>query len=273
MFLFLSKLLPLLFYPVGLACALMGVALVLLVGRRPRWAAGAIALALVVLWTAANGWVAVALTRSLESRAVALQIETGGSAKELPTADAIVVLGGGIKSTEPPRPWIDLADEGDRTLYGVKLYRDRKAPKLIFSGGRIDWRGGGSQPESAAMAELAGAMGVPNEDMLQDPDSLNTRQNAEKVKVILDRERLGRVLLVTSAMHMPRSFAIFKKLGIPTIAAPTDFVFSDRDELERRSSPEAIALNLLPDAENLRTTTRAIKEYVGMVAYWLRGWI
>lgn len=272
MFLFLSKLLPLFFYPLGLSCALMVAALVLLSMRRGRWAAWAVALALVILWTAANGWVAVVLTRSLESRALVLQQQTGGSG-DLPRADAIVVLGGGIKSTEPPRPWIDLADEGDRTLYAVKLYRDRKAPKLIFSGGRIAWRGGGGQPESAAMAELAGVMGVPSEDMLQDPNSLNTRQNAEEVKKILERERLRRVLLVTSAMHMPRSIAIFRKLGIEAIAAPTDFLFSDQDERERRSSPEGIALNFLPDADNLRATTRAIKEYVGMVAYWLRGWI
>jgi uncharacterized SAM-binding protein YcdF (DUF218 family) len=273
MFLFFSKLIPLFFYPLGLTCLLLLVALGLLALRRLRWAVGAIALAVVVLWTAANGWVAVALARSLESQSLVLQAKTGGSATELPTADAIVVLGGGIKSTEPPRPWIDLADEGDRTIYGVKLYRDRKAPKLIFSGGRIEWRGGGSKSEAAEMAELAGAMGVPNEDMLRDDTSLNTRENAVNVKAIMDRERISRILLVTSAMHMPRSLAIFQKLGIQAIAAPTDFLFSDRDAAERQSSIQAIALNLLPDADNLRVTTRAIKEYVGMLAYWLRGWL
>jgi uncharacterized SAM-binding protein YcdF (DUF218 family) len=116
-------------------------------------------------------------------------------------------------------------------------------------------------------------MGVPNEDMLRDDTSLNTRENAVNVKAIMDRERISRILLVTSAMHMPRSLAIFQKLGIQAIAAPTDFLFSDRDAAERQSSIQAIALNLLPDADNLRVTTRAIKEYVGMLAYWLRGWL
>jgi hypothetical protein len=46
MFLFLSKLLPLLVYPLGLACLMLVLALVLIWRRRPRWATLAISFAL-----------------------------------------------------------------------------------------------------------------------------------------------------------------------------------------------------------------------------------
>jgi len=62
MFLFLSKLLPLLLYPLGLACGLLVAALVLL-KRRPRWARGAIALALALLLVSSNNWVATGVMR------------------------------------------------------------------------------------------------------------------------------------------------------------------------------------------------------------------
>jgi uncharacterized SAM-binding protein YcdF (DUF218 family) len=143
---------------------------------------------------------------------------------------------------------------------------------MILSGGRIDWRGGGP-PESADMAELVQGMGVPKSAILQEPNSHNTRENAVNVKQMMEAKGIRRILLVTSAMHMPRSLMIFKKLGIEAIAAPTDFLTSQQDSSELRTSPEAVILNLLPDVEWLLRTTRALKEYVGIGVYWLRGWI
>ncbi|MGL5195669.1 MAG: YdcF family protein, partial [Chroococcales cyanobacterium] len=65
MFLFLSKLLPVFIYPLGLSCLLMLVALVTL-WKRPKWASVAIASALVILLLSSNGWVANGIARSLE---------------------------------------------------------------------------------------------------------------------------------------------------------------------------------------------------------------
>jgi uncharacterized SAM-binding protein YcdF (DUF218 family) len=262
MSLFLSKLLPLFVYPLGLSCVLLLVALGL-VWWRPRLAAIPIALALVLLLLGSNGWVAHWLARSLESQ----HIPTA----ELPKADAIVVLGGCTKSAFPPRPWVEVSDEGDRVLYAAKLYRDGKAPRVILSGGRIDWYGSGP-PESADMAELLAVMGVPRSAILQDPTSLNTYENGVNVKKILDAQGMRRILLVTSAMHMPRSLLIFKRLGIEATPAPADFLVSEQDQRELRGSTEAVLLNLLPEADRLRQTTRALKEYIGILVYRLRGW-
>ncbi len=263
MFLFLSKLLPLFLYPLGLACLLMVVALVMW-WRRSRLVPVPIALALILLLGGSSGWVANGLTKSLEWQYM--------PRVALPTADAIVVLGGATKSAFPPRPGVDLSESGDRVLYGAQLYREGKAPVVIASGGRINWRGGGPS-ESADMAEIMKTLGVPTSAILQDPTSLNTHQNAVNVKKLMKERGIQRVLLVTSAMHMPRSLKIFQRQGIEAIPAPTDFLVTQHDLEESSNTTEAIVLNLLPDTDRLDKTTRALKEYIGTVVYRLRGWL
>ncbi len=263
MFLYLSKLLPLFFYPLGFACICCILAL-FLIWKRPRMAAFSIALALLVLLLASNGWTARLIVSSLEWQ----NIPEG----ELPTAQAIVVLGGATKSAYSPRTAVDLNEAGDRVLYTAQLYRQKKAPLILASGGRIHWSGGGTA-ESQDMAELLEFMGVEPKDILQDPNSLNTYQNAVNVKKILLERDINRILLVTSAMHMPRSLAIFKHQGLEAIAAPTDFLVT-KDELKAiGSTPKSAILNLLPDSRNLENFTLACKEYIGMIIYRLRGWV
>jgi uncharacterized SAM-binding protein YcdF (DUF218 family) len=258
MFLFLSKLLPLLIYPLGLSIVLLSLALWFL-RKRPRLARGAIVLSIVILWLSSS---------QLLSRRLVGHLESQNLPQELQKAEAIVLLGGATKSANPPRPWVDLSEEGDRLLHTARLYRQGKAPKVILSGGRIQWNGAG-QPESQDMAEVLEFLGVPASAMLQDPNSLNTYQNAVNVKAILEQQQIRRILLVTSAMHMPRSLLIFRKLGIEAIPAPTDFLVVDADD---PVTSEGRLLSLLPDGENLRMTNRALKEYIGLWIYRLRGW-
>ncbi|MGB3136520.1 MAG: YdcF family protein [Nodosilinea sp.] len=264
MFLFLSKLLPLLIYPLGLTCLLLVAALICL-KRRPRWAAAAIALALLLLVVSSNSWVATEAMRSLEWR---YQDTT-----DLPEAQAIVVLGGAINPQFPPRPWIDVRDEGDRVLHGARLYLEGKAPLLVFSGGRITWGQSQSRSEAADMVELAAALGVPRSAMLTEPDSLNTFENAAYTQVLLANRDVERILLVTSAMHMPRSLAIFRKQGFEAIPAPTDFHVAKVPRDPAQTTWQGRTLSLIPQTENLHYLTRALKEYLGIVIYWLKGWL
>jgi uncharacterized SAM-binding protein YcdF (DUF218 family) len=264
MFFFLSKFLPLFFYPLGLACLLLVITLVLF-WRRPRWVPYFLGVTLIVLILGGNGWLSSALLRSLEFRHL--------PPNPIPQADAIVVLGGATRPHLAPRPWVEVNEAGDRPLYGAKLYKEGKAPFLLFSGGRVTWRGGVEGSEAADMTELAIAMGVPKSAIIQEDSSLNTYQNAVKIKQILQQYNLKTILLVTSATHMPRSYLIFKKLGIDAIPVPTDFVFIDNPLASEGETWEAIVLNLMPDAENLVITTRVLKEYLGMFIYFLRGWL
>ena len=161
-----------------------------------------------MLFRSSNGWVSAALVKSLEDRAIALQESTSGLPyPQLPVADAIVVLGGGIKAPLYPRQQMDLAEEGDRVLYGARLWKAGKAPMVVMTGGRIQWRGTGNSKagEAGDMAELAAALGVPADKIVMETASLNTRQNAIYTAQVLDGMDVKRILLVTSAMHMPRS--------------------------------------------------------------------
>jgi uncharacterized SAM-binding protein YcdF (DUF218 family) len=259
MFLFLSKLLPLLLYPIGLALLLLVTAAIIL-KRRPRSAQRLILGAALMLWLSSTDLVSSALVQSLERQNLPSAI---------PPAAALVVLGGATHSGVPPRPWVEVNEAGDRVLYAAKLYREGKAPKVILSGGRIAWHGAGSS-ESGDMAQLLEPMGVPKGAILEDPDALNTRENAVNVQKILQQQGIQDFLLITSAIHMPRSLLIFRKLGMTPIPAPTDFLKTDADA--DQSTAEAKLLSLLPQSENLGHTTQALKEYLGILVYRLKGW-
>ncbi|TAG12058.1 MAG: YdcF family protein [Oscillatoriales cyanobacterium] len=229
MFVFLSKLLPLFIYPLGFSCLLMMAALIVL-WKHPKWAAAPMAGALIILLLGSSGWVSKSLVRSLEWQ----NLPTA----EFPQAEAIIVLGGGVKAGLAPRPWVELGDE------------------------------------SADMAEIAQTMGIPASAILQDPDSHNTYQNAVNVRQILDAKNIKKpVLLVTSAMHMTRSLLIFQRQGIKVIPAPTDFQITQQDIATSQSNGLAFALDLLPDTYYLHQSTKALKEYIGLIVYRLRGWL
>ena len=263
MFLFLSKLIPLFFYPIGITCLLLFAALIFL-WLNSKWTPVAIGLALSVLFLSGNTWTSNWLAQSLEWQNI--------PKTELPTADAIVVLGGGTRSQAYPRPDVDFTDAGDRVWYGANLYRAGKAPKIIVSGARIAWKGDGN-PESEDLTKLLVNMGVPKADIIPESNSLNTRENAVNVQKILKAENFKSVLLVTSAMHMPRSMAIFKRLGIKAIAAPTDYRISQLELDQPNRQTEAAILSFIPNEECIILTTQAIREYIGIFVYKLRGWL
>ncbi len=263
MFLFLSKLLPLFIYPLGLSCLSLILASWLSFKRSP-WALVPIILALLILMTAGNSQVGNHLIASLEQQYL--------PPENIPQAEAIVILGGATRHNEPPRVLPDMNERGDRLLYGAKLYKDGAAPKIILSGGQVKWFGRDSS-EAENMATILELMGIPPSAMILESRSLNTHDNAVFTKEILEREHIKRILLVTSAAHMPRSLAIFQKQGIKAVPAPADFIISDRKLVEHRFSIESRILNLLPDSGNLENTTQALKEYIGIFIYRLRGWL
>ena len=202
------------------------------------------------------------LARSLEWR----EIPSG----PLPQADAIVILGGAVNDAAWPRPWVHLTGAGDRLLYAAKLYREGKAPLLILCGGSSHLN---SEPEATSMAEVLEFIGVPDSAIVKEPASLNTHQNAVNTREILLKRGIHHVLLVTSAMHMPRALLVFKHEGIDVLPAPTDFGVIEQESEEMRSSPATILISLMPDAESLNLTSRALKEYFGLVVYRLVGWL
>jgi len=260
MSLVLSKILPPLILPDGLTCLLL-LAVILTVRKKPRAALGSATAALMLLLVASTPLVSQLLVGSIEARSV--------PQSPLPAADAIVVLAAGAWPAEPPQPIVKVdGPTANRLLYAAKLYRDGKAPIVILSGGQLPWRKA-LPPESAQMAEVIEIMGVPSSAVVQESESGNTYQNATRTKAILEERNLHRILLVTSALHMPRALALFRQQGVDAIPASTDFV-SPSTNRANSGWPELI-IALLPSAEALQLTTQALKELLGSAVYRIAG--
>jgi uncharacterized SAM-binding protein YcdF (DUF218 family) len=124
------------------------------------------------------------------------------------------------------------------------------------------------------MADILEMLGVPRDAMIFESTSRNTYENATHTRVILEQMDVNRVILVTSADHMPRSVALFEHQGIDVIPAPTDFTVTENNwEQLFHGSVGSQLLNLVPNSENLSLTTGALKEYLGIIIYRLRGWL
>jgi uncharacterized SAM-binding protein YcdF (DUF218 family) len=262
MFVFLSKLLPYFIYPLSLAAILLAGAVLL---RHPKWQKRLLLMGVLLIWLGGNGWVTGALLKSLEWQYL--------PSVEIPQADAIVILGGGTQPPTYPRPSSEVDDAGDRVIYGARLYREGKAPVVLVTGAHLPWA---FVQDSVThdMVELMTFMGVPEEAILQEAESVNTYENGVFTKEILEPMGINRILLVTSAMHMPRSVAIFEKLGFEVIPAPTDFIITQPEEnLPFSQTWPNYLFSIFPTADNLNKTALALKEYIGIVAYWARGWL
>lgn len=261
MFFFLSKFLPLFIYPVGLTCILILVAIGLWKWR--RWQTAVLLAAFLLLYLAATPLVAYNLTRSLERRYL--------PPDPVPQVDVILVLGGTTETAGYPQTTVGLNKAADRLWYAAWLYHQGVAPKLMLSGGKLP---GTVETEAERMAEALRLLGVPDEAMIREGQSLNTYENALYSAPLLAEMEAELVLLVTSAMHMPRSVAIFEKMGIPVIPAPTDFEALDPAYAEGEG-PEAwlYLFTVLPSVNELELTTRALKEVIGIWIYSWRGWL
>lgn len=232
-------------------------------GRRPRLGRALVAIALVALLVCSNQWFAGVVVRYLETRNL--------PAGALPRAEAIVVLSSDAEPAVPPQPTIALdGATANRLLYGAQLYREGKAPKVILSGGRLPWLRS-LPPLSQNMAEVLELMGVPKSAIIQEPDSANTYQNAVDVKALLQARHIDRILLVTSAIHMPRALALFRHQGVDAIPAPCDFASFKPLHEAGAGFLHATAINLMPGVGNLGLTTMALKEMLGMAVYRAAG--
>ena len=263
MFLFLSKFLPVFIYPLGLAIILL-VAALLLRGA-PRWARIFLLASLGILLAASNAWAPAMLTRSLEWQYLPLE--------NYPKTEVIVVLGGSTASAQYPRQIVEISGGGNRLLYAARLYHKGVAPHLLLTGGTIDWMNE-NEPPAQDMAKVLGMLGIPEEALWIESESRNTYENALFSQKVLAKKNIDRIILVTSAMHMPRAVALFEKQGFDVIPAPADYNMTQVgwDRLWDRNLTTQL-FNLLPSVANLSSTTSALKEYIGILVYSLRGWL
>jgi uncharacterized SAM-binding protein YcdF (DUF218 family) len=252
-----SKLLAPLFDPLALAILLAVCAL--LAWKRRRLAAWLSILSLALLLAFSCDVVARALMRPLED-------QSRDSGLDVPSAQAIVVLGGAIRMPSGIHHSAGLIDSSDRLLAAYRLYRGGKAPLIFCSGGNNPMSGqSGKTAEAVRMARLLEEWNVPSAAIQVEGESINTRENAIRSYQALAPRGIRRILLVTSAFHMPRAAGAFRKVGFEVIAAPADFHagWEEPDILSR----------WLPRADNLVYSETALHEWLGLAIYRLRGWI
>lgn len=241
----LSKLVAILVSPLGTAIFLGLLGLLLMLFRRRTAAAFLCCVALfwLSIWSlpVSHQWVYQKMT--VNHHPLSMEM--------LPKAQAIVVLGGGVYGPNAVRPWPDLNGAADRLWYAAALYRAGKADRIVLSGGITSHTGDVS--EAAAMAMVLRDLGVPEEFLLLEEESLNTRENAEKARELLSGQDIDQILLVTSALHMARAEVEFRREGFAVTAAPTDYSIE----------PLIGWQNYLPSTSALDGNAKAFKELLG----------
>jgi len=118
---------------------------------------------------------------------------------ELVISDAIVVVSGG--------------ETNQRVAEGVKLYQAGWAGMLIMSGAARDAKASNAM----AMKRMAVAAGVPASNILTEEKSMNTFENAQYVREIIEQHKFNQLILVTSPYHQRRAALVFGKAlqGLP----------------------------------------------------------
>ena len=167
--------------------------------------------------------------------------------------NAIVLLGAGAEraadgTVEPGEPAHSRINEA------LALYRECKASGM---GCRLEVSGGDArhigEPEAAVYAAVLERMGVVAADLLLEPRSMNTWQNAQFSAPLLRGYGAQRVLLVSSATHLRRASLYFAHFGIATTPVRSDW-------LKER-------MDWWPQSWNFAVTDLALHEYVGVLRY------
>jgi len=199
-------------------------------------------------------------------------------AQSVQEADAIVILGGWLKQVAATdlkdSDFFDSATRIDsRLAAGIKLFKENKAPLLVTSGANLSFRGEDSfYAEAFVGMNIAVDLGVPNDHILINASSRTTAEEAFDIGLLGRQNGWRRILLVTSAFHMPRALATFRKRsGLIVVPVACDYKLPPRVPSGGLTS-ESIIMGLIPDATALSESTVALKEQLGLIFYRLKRW-
>jgi uncharacterized SAM-binding protein YcdF (DUF218 family) len=253
MFLFKKIVAPFLM-PVPFCVALLLIGLLLLwFTRRQRAGRVFVTAGTLLLTLLGYGFASDGLLRSLERRHA--PVATAEAAAK--PVRWVVVLGGG-SSSDAGLPVAERLSEASlaRLVEGVRLQRQLPGSRLLLSGGRVF----GSGSDAETMRALALELGVEPGTLVLDDVSPDTESQAQYVHTQLGGEEF---FLVTSASHMPRAVALFRKAGTNPLPAPTHFLAQGNGGL----APG----DFFPGTPGLRKSEASVYEYLGTVWAKVRG--
>ena len=216
------------------------------VRSHPWMAMGISSSAFLLILASSTPLVGTALIRSVQAACPPLDTLRG-------EADAIVILGGGVRPHAPEygdRPNLNAA-ELERLRHGARIHRATGRPILV-SGGSPE----GAAPEALLMREVL------HEDFGVDvrwaeTDSRTTRENARNSARILKDEGLNRIYLVSQGWHLARAIRAFESEGLQVKSAGTGC----------RGKSEIRWFHFLPHPDALEMSYWAIHEWVGIFWY------
>ena len=242
---YLHKILPLIFSPLMLVIGL--IVLGIIFNLRKFGLIGIIILILSSLPIISNKFIAY-----LEKDYQPIEIS------EIESADAIVVLSGMIRVIgDEENLKYEFTDSVDRFFAGLDLFNNNKSPILILTRGKMPWSLGIAEGEY--LKELAIKYGVSEENIILTDEVQNTDQEAKAIKEILTED--AKIILVTSAFHMPRAEKVFKAANINLITYPVDF---------QNSKSKTTMMDFIPSAGSLSQTSHFVREMIGRLYYNLK---
>lgn len=176
-----------------------------------------------------------------------------------------VVLTGVAKADIEPDDRIYFGQGADRVIHTVQLYKLGIIKKILVSGGSGRLINVNEQ-EAERLARVFRLLGIPDNDLLLESGSRNTHESAAAVVKMLDPiTRPDECLLITSAFHIPRARACFKKEGWKLDTFSVDFYTHKRSF--------AFDVLFIPKLEAIGIWHHLIKETIGYASYKVMGYI
>jgi uncharacterized SAM-binding protein YcdF (DUF218 family) len=180
-----------------------------------------------------------------------------------PPQDAVLVLGGGFEPSAHDAYGFVLNAAASRVLTAVDLVRSTRAKNLVLGGSSISI-GTSSGPVMSRVQTWIQAWHVIDVPVTNLGACANTHDEALAFKALNQKNGWRRTILVTSALHMPRAEAVFKKQGIEVTPVACDFQCYGR---------QGLPVSLFPSFERIRVFSRYLHEKVGWWVYRWKGWI
>lgn len=178
--------------------------------------------------------------------------------------DYIVVLGGALGYYDTKFNQIGFNYSADRVIQAIRFIKTDKANYLIYSGGDGTLSKSLGK-ESVILKNYLINMGIPEEKIIIESESRNTYENAKYTAQIIKSKVDAKVLLITSAFHMRRAMACFKKQGINC-----DYFPADRKSGKRKFLIDHL---FIPNTEALMNWEILMHEFVGYIVYYIIGYI
>lgn len=221
-------------------------------------------------WKKRFFWIAFSLLLFFTNDFIANEAMNAWEVKATPYAsiDTVyewgIVLTGVTANDREPADRVYFHHGADRVTHTIQLYKKGIIRKILVTGGsgRLIST---DRPEADEVFDVLVMAGVPPGHIVLENKSRNTHESAVHVKAMGIDKNQEKCLLITSAFHMRRSYGCFKKAGLNPDVFSTDFYTHPR-----YFTPDVL---LIPKADSINLWQKLFKEWTGIAAYWLAGYV